>query len=134
MQKKFRDFKLNGEKCEANFCSSSAFNYCVKHKEWLCSSWVMIFHYDWELKISKNKGCIEASFKIISNLIQKLEKDGDDFNLERQCDGYNGFVTKIRDEYEKLDKRYAEDPFNILRSSYLNEWKKLFNDIFESQA
>ena len=77
--------------------SSTAFNYWILHREKICNSCSIIFHHDWDLKIAKNKDFIDNSSNAISNLIQKLEKDGSQFEVDKYC-------SNLRKEIKNLKK------------------------------
>ena len=121
--------------CQNNTWLSVAYNYWVTQKVILCHSCSITFHHKWPLKISKNKEFIEASFRIINDLIKKLEEDGKNFRLVEYFKGFNEFVEEANNNYNKLHEKFSRDGVNFINKDYyIEELKSLINNVFESQA
>ena len=110
-------------------------NYWKTHRNMFWTSCIIVFHYDWDMRILKEIEFIDWIIEIIDSLINKLEKGGIDYNLNRTWLEYKEWVDRIIKRNQELLDRYDINKINICNiDSCLSEYRALIKYIFESQA
>ena len=96
---------------------------------------MIVFHYDWDIKILTEIEYIDWIIEIIDSLINKLEKGGIDYNLNRTWLEYKEWVDRIIKRNQELLAKYDINKINICNiDSCISEYRELLKYIFESQA
>ena len=105
-------------------CKSKAFNHWLTHGQNLWSKCLATYHYDWSLKLSKNKEFVEESFKIISNLIEDIEEDFNNHELEKYFKEYNEFIENLKERTDTLHAKFTKDQiFYANKDIHVENWK-----------
>ena len=124
MDRKNKNLQSSIGKWMMSSCNSSAFNHWLTHSKNLWSSCIATYHYNWSLKLSKNKEFVEVSFKIINKLIEKIEKDCNNYGLDNCCKDYNVFIEKLKERVDTLHNKFTEDEISFANKDiYVENWK-----------
>ena len=124
MDRKNQNLQTSIGKWMMNTWKSNAFNHWLTHNKNLWSSCLATYHYNWSLKLSKNKEFIEVSFKIINKLIEKIEKDWKNYELDKCCKDYNEFIESLKERIVTLHTKFTKDEvFFANKDIYVENWK-----------
>ena len=97
----YLNLREQSNKCQVRLCSLNGCNTWIYHKLKLCNSWSATFHYSCNLMIDNIKEFYQAACMIISDLLQQLENEGDDF-------GWNKLNSKLIKDIENFKEKFND--------------------------
>ena len=77
--------------------SLDAFNFCKTHRSKIWTTCAAVFHYDWDLKVTKEKEFVETVVQIVEDLVERIAIDGVSYGLDRAWLEFKDWINEIKE-------------------------------------